>query len=138
MTFTERERAYLSSQKLGRLATLDADGGLQNNPVGFHVNDDGTIDIRGHRLGRTRKFRNVRATAAVSLVVDDLASVNPWHPRGIEIRGHAEALTDLPAGNGHLSSEVIRIHPRRVIVWGGIDPDTPGLRGRDMGDRDVE
>jgi pyridoxamine 5'-phosphate oxidase family protein len=45
MTFTEAEREYLSSQRLDRLATLPAEGDVQNNPVGFTLNPDiGTID----------------------------------------------------------------------------------------------
>ena len=131
MPFSDSELGYLASQTLGRLATVSADGRVQNNPVGFYVNADGTIDIRGHRLSASRKFRNVRDTGTAALVVDDLASVDPWHVRGIEIRGTAEALEHLRPTNGHRSTEVIRIHPRRIIVW-GIDPAASGMRGRDV------
>lgn len=132
MIFSDSELDYLKSQKLGRLATVDAGGGVQNNPVGFHVNSDGTVDIRGHDLTRTRKFRNVRDTGRVALVVDDLASINPWHVRGVEIRGRAEALEHEQPPSGHWSTAVIRVHPERIIVWGGINPGTPGIRGRDV------
>jgi pyridoxamine 5'-phosphate oxidase family protein len=113
------EREYLSSQRLGRLATVDSDGQPQNNPVGFFVDDDlGVVDIGGRAMGGTKKFRNVQGNPRVSVVVDDLASVKPWHVRGVEIRGRAEALTDWEAPYAGYSREAIRIHPERVISWG--------------------
>ena len=113
------ERAYLGSQRLGRLATVDGAGQPQNNPVGFFLNDElGVIDIGGRAMGTTKKFRNISANPLVSLVVDDLASVRPWRPRGIEIRGYAEALTDWAPPYPGYSREAIRIHPTRIISWG--------------------
>ncbi|GAA2648353.1 hypothetical protein GCM10010307_55700 [Streptomyces vastus] len=47
--FSEAERAYLRSQRLGRLATVDQHGQPQANPVGFFPQDDGTILIGGYR-----------------------------------------------------------------------------------------
>jgi pyridoxamine 5'-phosphate oxidase family protein len=136
MIFSDEERAYLRTQRLGRLATLAADGFPQNNPVGFQVNDDlGTIDIGGRALGASRKFGNVRAHAEVSFVVDDLASVSPWRARGVEIRGVAEALTGQPPRMPGLSGEVIRIHPRRIRSWGlGPDGGTESARTIRAGD----
>src|SRR5215471_9653431 len=90
MSFTEAELAYFAGQRLGRLATVDARGAPQNNPVGYHVHDDGTIDIYGLAMADTRKWRNVAANPHVALVVDDLASTDPWTVRGVEIRGSAE------------------------------------------------
>jgi pyridoxamine 5'-phosphate oxidase family protein len=119
MAFSEAELEYMATQRLGRLATVDAKGQPQNNPVGFFVNPEtGTVDVGGHALGSTKKFRNVQGHAAVALVVDDLASVSPWHVRGVEIRGDAEALVDSDPPRPGMSREVIRIHPRRVISWG--------------------
>src|SRR3954454_19257270 len=93
-TFTNEEREYLASQRLGRLATVDAKGAPQNNPIAFAVDDAGRITIGGYRMGETRKFRNVKVNPNVALVVDDLKSVDPWAPRMVEIRGTAEALDD--------------------------------------------
>ncbi len=122
MTLTEDERAYLATQPLGRLATRRPNGSLQNNPVGFHYDDrTGAIDVTGRALRASRKFQNVAANGAVALVVDDLASRDPWTVRGVEIRGHAEAL-----GN----PDVIRIYPRRVIS-GGLGPNL-GMHARDV------
>lgn len=119
LNLSEAELNYLNSQRLGRLATVDPTGQPQNNPVGFFLNHDlGVIDIGGGRMGRTKKFRNVRRHPQVSFVVDDLASLQPWHVRGVEIRGRAEALTDWQPPFPYYSHEAIRIYPERVISWG--------------------
>jgi pyridoxamine 5'-phosphate oxidase family protein len=120
MSFTQAELNYLTSQRLGRLATVTPNGSPQVNPVGFRYNAElGTIDIGGHNLGVSKKFRNVAAGSThVAFVVDDLASVNPWHVRGVEIRGDAEALTGQQPYLPGFSGELIRIHPRRIISWG--------------------
>ncbi len=82
-TFTAAELDYLSSQHLGRLATVAPDGAPQNNPVGFFYNEGlETVDVFGFNLGASRKFRNLRSNTAVALVVDDLVSVDPWEVRG--------------------------------------------------------
>jgi pyridoxamine 5'-phosphate oxidase family protein len=115
--------AYLSSQRLGRLATVDSRGAPQNSPVGFRYNPGlGTIDIGGRNMGASRKFRNLAGNSNVAFVVDDIASVQPWRVRCVEIRGHAEALFDqVPIAPG-MSPEIIRIYPGRVISF-GLDPD---------------
>ncbi len=130
MLFTALERAYLDSQRLGRLATVDPDGAPQNNPVGFFL-DDGSEDllVGGRDLANSRKFRNLRRNPAVAIVVDDLVSVSPWTVRGIEIRGTAEALMDVDPPRPGMSRAVIRIHPHWVGSW-GIEPDHDGLHVR--------
>ena len=46
MSFTSAELAYLATQRLGRLATVQPNGTLQVSPVGFRYNSaTGTIDI---------------------------------------------------------------------------------------------
>lgn len=131
-TFTESELSYLRSQRLGRLASVNGDGAPQNNPVGFQYNSElGTIDISGLNMGATRKFRNVRSHPEVALVIDDLASTDPWVVRGVEIRGVAEALDGVTSAVSGMSNQIIRIHPRRIITW-GVDSDHPGMRGRDV------
>jgi pyridoxamine 5'-phosphate oxidase family protein len=130
MTLSEAERAYLSTQRLGRLATVAPDGAPQNNPVGFHYNEAlGTIDIYGFDMGATRKFRNVAANPRVALVVDDLASMDPWLVRGVEIRGRAEAVDDETPPMVGMSRQLIRIHPDRVISW-NVDHDDQGRPAR--------
>ncbi len=133
MVFSDGELAYLRSQRLGRLATLAPDGTLQNNPVGFSVDEEaGVINIGGRDLGNTRKFRNVARNGQVAFVVDDIASVNPWVVRCFEVRGTAEALTGQTPASAYLSSEVIRIHPKRIISW-GMGPDGSESSSRTIG-----
>lgn len=129
-TFTERELEYLSEQRLGRLATVRPDGTVQNNPVGFGYNERlGTIDIAGRNLAASRKFRNVAAGSKVAFVVDDIASLDPWTVRCLEIRGDAEALTEPPDSAAPFDGPIIRIHPRRIISM-GIDPGNPASGSR--------
>jgi pyridoxamine 5'-phosphate oxidase family protein len=110
--------AYLQTQRLGRLATVDRAGAPQNSPVGFRYNADlGTIDIGGRNMGASRKFRNLAANPKVAFVVDDIASVQPWRVRCVEIRGRAEALTGQEVPQG-FSAEIIRIYPEKVISFG--------------------
>ncbi|MEU4435137.1 PPOX class F420-dependent oxidoreductase [Nocardia rhamnosiphila] len=118
-TLTRDHIDYLAGQRLGRLATVAPDGAPQNNPVGFRYNPElGTIDIAGWNMGRSRKFRNLARNNRVAFVVDDIASVQPWRVRCLEIRGAAEALTETVTYIGPEESELIRIHPERVIAFG--------------------
>jgi pyridoxamine 5'-phosphate oxidase family protein len=110
--FTDPELAYLlGARRLGRMATVGADGSPHVVPVGWTYNPEhDSIDIRGHDLERTKKFRDVARSGRAAIVVDDLASTNPWRPRAVEIRGRAEAV----AG----ARPLIRIHPDRIVSWG--------------------
>jgi pyridoxamine 5'-phosphate oxidase family protein len=69
-----------------------------------------TIDVGGHELELTKKFRDVARSGRAAIVIDDLASTDPWRPRGVEVRGRAEAIT--------LPTALIRIHPERIVSWG--------------------
>jgi pyridoxamine 5'-phosphate oxidase family protein len=46
--------------------------------------------------------------------------LEPWQPRGVEVRGRAEAITD--------PQPAIRIHPERIIGWGLDDPNHRNAR----------
>jgi pyridoxamine 5'-phosphate oxidase family protein len=88
--FTPEERDYLQTQRLARLATVAPDGQPTVDAVGFTF-EDGRFYIGGHNLPGTRKYRNVDAgNRRVALIIDDLASVQPWTPRGIKVHGSAE------------------------------------------------
>lgn len=90
-TFTPLEIAYLDSQILGRVATVDAGGAPRVVPTGFRYNPDtGTIDLGGLDLARTRRFADVQANPQVAIVIDDIASTNPWRARSVRVRGIAE------------------------------------------------
>lgn len=116
--FSEAELDYLLTEfdhlvtrRLGRLATVGKDGTPHVVPVGWRYNSEhDAIDIRGFDFEQTRKFRDVKRSGRAAIVVDDLASASPWRPRGVEVRGRAEAID----GPGPL----IRIHPERVVSWG--------------------
>lgn len=92
MAFTEEEAAYLRSQPLARVATVDAGGQPDVVPLAFEF--DGTyfwVGGVGEAVLGTRKFRNVGAGQdKVSLVVDDMVSFDPFIVRGIRVYGRAE------------------------------------------------
>jgi pyridoxamine 5'-phosphate oxidase family protein len=124
MTFTESELAYLESQPIGRLATIQKDGSPQVSPIGFSYNAElDCIDIGGFNMSRSAKYRNVARSGRVSLVVDDLASRDPWRVRCLEIRGDAEAVPDPGTPTPGHDRSLIRIRPRRIISFGIEDTD---------------
>lgn len=119
--FTEPELTYLTSQRLGRLATTGLDGQPHVVPVSFRYNPhEDAIEIGGHSgFAKRKKYRDALQNPRVAFVVDDVASTNPWSVRGIEIRGTAQVL---PTGGSELGPgfdpEMFRIRPRRIISWG--------------------
>ena len=110
--FREAELEYLTGgRQLGRLATVGADGTPHVVPVGWIYNAARvTIDISGIDLERSKKFRDIARSGRAAIVIDDLASVDPWRPRGVEVRGRGEAIA--------LPTPLIRIHPERIVSWG--------------------
>ncbi len=109
--FTEKEITYIQSQPLARLATVSKSGQTDVAPVGFRF-DGRSFFITGFDITKTFKYKNVKAgNDKVSLVIDDLASVQPWVARGIKIHGTAEIVE----GSGRLS---LVIHPTRLWSWG--------------------
>ncbi len=117
---TNAQIDYLASQRLGRVATTGTDGKPHVVPTSFHYNHElGTIDIGGHHVATTKKYRDVQANAWAAIVVDDLVSIDPWSPRMLEIRGRAEAVAtggaDLGPGFG---DAFIRLTPEKVNSFG--------------------
>jgi pyridoxamine 5'-phosphate oxidase family protein len=110
--FSSAQLAYLrGDRRLARLATVGTDGTPHVVPVGWSYNEDAdAIEIRGRDFERSKKYRDVKRSGRAAIVVDDLASTDPWRPRGVEVRGRAEAM-DGPR-------PLIRIHPDRVVSWG--------------------
>jgi pyridoxamine 5'-phosphate oxidase family protein len=118
--FTDVEREYLQSVRLGRLATVGADGMPHVVPTSFRYNPQhDTIDVGGHGFGTRKKYRDAVRHPKVAFVVDDIASVSPWRVRGIEVRGEVEVLE---AGGAELgpgfAPEMFRITARRIVSWG--------------------
>jgi pyridoxamine 5'-phosphate oxidase family protein len=132
-TFTEKELEYLRSQRLARLATADLQGAPHVVPLGFRVAEDGAaIEVGGRSFAGSKKYRNIKSNPQVAIVIDDLASIDPWTPRGIEILGVAQLHEGDGRGVGPGASELpwARINPERVVSW-GIDP-TPGRQARSV------
>jgi len=118
--FTKRELDYLSERRLGRIATVGNDGTPHVVPVGWSFNpEQDSIDVGGTDFAKTKKFRDAPCSGRASIVVDDLVSTDPWKPRGIEVRGRAEAIDG--------EQPLVRIHPERVVSW-GIESDRLGER----------
>ncbi len=119
--FTDAELAFIrSGRKLGRIATVGADGTPHVTPVGWRLTARGdVIEVGGIDMPNTKKFRDVARKGRAAIVIDEV--LPPWRPRGIEIRGNAEAVEQ--------PEPVIRIHPRRIISWG---LDDTGRYARDV------
>lgn len=129
MVFSEQERAYLHQSGFGRIATVNAQGQPRVVPVGFRLNDAlDVIETGGRDPMGTRRWQDVQRNPNVAFVVDDLASTNPWHPRGIQIRGVAE-LIENPRAEPPMFRAYMRIHPRTIHAW-GIDGDPYGGQTR--------
>lgn len=116
--FTDAERDYLTAQPLMRFATASPQGQPDVAPVIFDLDGDDIVTA-GFDIARTVRYRNIRANPRATLVVDDLASTDPWTPRGIKILG--DATIEHPD-----RSPRFRITARVIISW-GINDTTPGI-----------
>src|SRR5687768_3715968 len=110
--FREAELRYLAGgRQLGRIATIGPDGTPHVVPVAWIYNAAReTIDVGGHELELTKKFRDVARTGRAASVIDDLASTDRWRLRWIGIGGRGEAIP--------MATALIRIHPERIVSWG--------------------
>jgi pyridoxamine 5'-phosphate oxidase family protein len=116
--FTENELEYLRGQSLARVATADRNGSPHVVPVGFRVSDDtAAIEFGGANLAGSKKWRDLQANPKIAIVIDDLVTVDPWVPRGIEVRGRAE-LHDSGDGENFGARGWVRVVPERVTSWG--------------------
>ena len=132
--FSQAEVDYLASQRLARIATAGPNGQPHVVPLSFRYNPDtDTIDVGGHGFAQRKKYRDVQSNPRVGIVIDDLASIDPWRPRMIEVRGVAEVL---PTGGETIGRgfdpPMFRIHPKRIISI-GIEGEGPyGLNARSV------
>lgn len=110
--FSDAELAYLRGERrLARVATVGKNGTPHVAPVGWSYNEEeDTIDVGGRDFAQSKKYRDVARGGRAAIVVDDLASTDPWRPRAVEVRGRAEAIAE--------PTPLIRIHPDRVVSWG--------------------
>jgi pyridoxamine 5'-phosphate oxidase family protein len=127
--FTDKELDYLAGQRLGRIATVGADGQPHVVPTSFRYNPDhDAIEVGGLRMSQTKKVRDVRRTGRASIVVDDV--LPPWSPRMIEIRGTAEVIASGgKALSDNFEDTIVRITPVRIIAF-GIDSEDRGANAR--------
>lgn len=142
--FTPQEIAYLQSQPVGRLATVNAVGEPHIAPVGFQYNPAlDAVEIGSAKPGfeQSKKFRDAQRTGKVAFMVDDVIDTEAppqggargRQIRGLEIRGIAEV--HLTGGEklreGHFPA-YLRIRPTRIISWGintpGYQPDSRDVK----------
>jgi len=122
---SQPETDYLKTQRLARLASVSPKGQPEVSPVGFEWDGKyfyvGTHDPSFFPM--TQRYKNItRGNARVSLVVDDLVSVEPWTVRGIKVLGKAEVVEHTGIfGKG----KYLRITPRISVSW-GIEPAKKG------------
>ena len=112
--FTERELAYLNSQPLMRFASASSTGRPDVATVSFSVDGDDIVTA-GFDITKTVRYRNIAGNPTAAVVIDDLASTDPWSPRGIKVRGPARIEDD---GAG----QRFRITPEVIWSWGVNDP----------------
>ena len=116
--FTPAEAAYLNAQPLMRFASASASGRPDVAPVVFQLDGDDIV-TGGFDVTHTVRYRNIQTNPRVSVVVDDLASIDPWSPRGIKVIGTAV----IEEGGGSVR---FRITPEVIISW-AINDTTPGI-----------
>jgi pyridoxamine 5'-phosphate oxidase family protein len=125
--FTPAEVHYLSSQSLARLATASSDGLPDVAVAGFSLDGEDIVS-GGLDLTKTVRYRYVSTNPRATIVIDDLASTDPFTPRGIKVRGQAT----LEEAGGSLR---IRIRPATIWSW-GINDGAPtrfaGVEKRDI------
>jgi pyridoxamine 5'-phosphate oxidase family protein len=109
--FTPAEEAFLATQRVARLATSSRTGQPDVSAVGFGLDGDDLVS-GGFDLTRTIRYRHLGENPVATIVIDELASIDPWRPRGVKVRG--EAIVETAADGKHS----IRIHPRTIWSWG--------------------
>ncbi|SRR5216683_3184629 len=113
--FSEKEVAYIKSQRIARIATVSDQLQPDVAPVGFEF-DGEHFYIGGLQQEKTYKYKNVAdGNTRVALVIDDMESVNPPKPRGIKIHGTAEV--EQRQGQVGLGN-YLKVKPQRYWSWG--------------------
>lgn len=116
--FTGAEMAYLRSQPLMRFASASLSGRPDVAPVVFQIDGDDIVTA-GFDITKTVRYRNVQSNPRATVVIDDLASKNPWSPRGVKVIGSC-VVEQGPDG------ERFCIRPEVIISW-GVNDTTPGI-----------
>lgn len=126
--FTVKEKAFLKSSEVCRLATASKDGRPQVTPVIYAL--DGVAFVVAVDYG-TKKLKNVRENPSVALVVDRLRPTKAVtiegtcnvYERGAEylrllglLMDRFESYRKDPWGEGE--SPIFRITPDKAVSWG--------------------
>jgi pyridoxamine 5'-phosphate oxidase family protein len=125
--FTQAELDYLAGQRLARIATASTTGEPDVAAVGFGV-DGAHVVTGGFDITKTVRYRNLLANPRATIVIDDLATVDPWSPRGVKVRGPAT----VEERRGGLR---IRIVPETIWSWGlneGAETRFKGIERREV------
>jgi pyridoxamine 5'-phosphate oxidase family protein len=138
-TFTDAEIEFLNSQRLGRLATVGADGTPHVMPVAVFYDPEAEALVIGANadfgeavMVKSKKFRDAQRRPKVAVVIDAPA------PRILEVRGDAETHLDGGEDVGRrlgapfrFCQQWIRVRPRRIVTVGVNDPQF-GSSARDI------
>ena len=116
--FTEQELSYLAGQPLMRFASASLTGRPDVATVAFSVDGDDIVTA-GFDIAKTVRYRNIGANPRAAVVIDDLAALEPWTPRGIKVRGRVRIEDDGEDGGG---GQRFRISPEVIWSWGVNDP----------------
>jgi pyridoxamine 5'-phosphate oxidase family protein len=124
--FTDAEIEFLNNERLGRLATVGADGMPHVVPVAVFYDPAAEALVIGANaqfgetvMVKSKKFRDAQRRPKVAVVLDAPA------PRILEVRGHAEARLDGGEEAGsrvaapfRFSQAWILIRPSRIVSLG--------------------
>jgi pyridoxamine 5'-phosphate oxidase family protein len=108
-------------------------------PVTFRFNpEQESIDIGGHDIKQTKKYRDAVQHGRAAFVVDDILSSGKT--RMVEVRGTVEARNE---GGREIvetfAPDILRLIPTHIISFGlGDEPVTPGQTRSDFSSRKVE
>jgi pyridoxamine 5'-phosphate oxidase family protein len=124
--FTDAELEFLRGERLGRLATVGADGMPHVVPVAVFYDPEADALVVGANadfgeavMTASKKFRDARRRPKAAIVVDTPG------PRVLEVRGHAETHLDGGADVGkrvgapfRFSPAWLRVRPSRIVAVG--------------------
>ena len=110
LRFSEDEVAFITESRLARVATASREGQPHVVPVVYEF--DGTaFYFTGWNLEKSLKFKNLVENKKVAMVIDEVLTVSPWRPRGVEVRGFA----DLGSEGGRA---YVKVTPEVKRSWG--------------------
>jgi pyridoxamine 5'-phosphate oxidase family protein len=119
--FSQDEIEFIKNQRLCRIETVSPRGEPEVSPVGIQF-DGKYLYVGSHSqdiFPTTRRFANITGgNNRVSVLMDDLASTDPWMPRAIRIQGTAKVVEHEGIfGKG----KYFRIMPTISVSW-AIEP----------------